>query len=46
MRIRFLSFLIVIISALFMVRLFSLQIVQGSFYREKADRQYLSLIHI
>jgi cell division protein FtsI/penicillin-binding protein 2 len=39
MRIRFLSLLIIVISALLIVRLFSIQIVQGDYYRERADRQ-------
>jgi cell division protein FtsI/penicillin-binding protein 2 len=40
MRIRFLSLVIIAISALLIVRLFSIQIIQADHYREKADRQY------
>lgn len=40
MRIRFLSLLIVLLASLFVVRLFSIQIVGGNYYRDRADRQY------
>lgn len=39
-RIRFLSFFVVCLTVLLVVRLFFLQVVQNSYYTDKADRQY------
>lgn len=41
-RIRFTALLFVIVSAIFVVKLFWLQVVNGPFYEREADRQYIT----
>lgn len=41
-RVKFLSILVVLFGLILLTRLYDVQIVHGEFYKEKADRQYVS----